>query len=248
MREKRTIMTPEESHRQAVKTAVVATGASVVLWWATIAGICTIILTGSVFVTLNYRKLRADQAAHPRPGFLSKLIDFQAVNRDGKPVSFGQLEGKIWVAGYQYTDCPGGCLGMAAIMKTLHEKFGQRPDFHLVSISLNPAGDTPEKMDTWVKDKGVEAPNWWFLTGDEQRIRDYMIRYFKFLGVSENTDPAVIAAKGKFNHDQRLAIVDRKANVRGMYNVMDTERGAMEIERMIRDLEYLFGESPEIAP
>jgi protein SCO1 len=225
-----------------------------VLWWSTIAGICAVIIFGSVFVTLSYRKLSRSQSADPRPYYLSKLVDLGAVNRDGKEVSFAELEGKIWVAGYQYTDCPGACLGMAAIMKDLHGKFGGRGDFHLVSISLNPAGDTPEKMDAWVKARGVDAPNWWFITGDEQKIRDYMIRYFKFFGVRENTDPAVIASEGKFSHDQRLALVDSRANVRGYYDVMNPQRGEVDLERLKRDLEYLFREidgapvSPESVP
>jgi len=131
---------------------------------------------------------------------------------------------------------------MAAIMKSLHEKFGGRDDFHLVSISLNPAGDTPEKMDAWVKARGIDVPNWWFLTGDEQKIREYMIRYFKFFGVRENTDPTVIASEGKFSHDQRLALVDGRANVRGYYDVMNPQRGAVDLVRLQRDLEYLLGE------
>jgi protein SCO1/2 len=214
-----------------------------VLWWSTIAGICAVIIFGSVFVTLSYRKMSRAQAADPRPYYLSKLVDFVGVNRDGKSASFAELEGKIWVAGYQYTDCPGGCLGMAAVMKSLHEKFGHRDDFHLVSISLNPAEDTPAKMDAWVKARGIEAPNWWFLTGDQQKIRDYMIRYFKFFGVRENTDAAVIASEGKFSHDQRLALVDGRANVRGYYDVMNPQRAAVDLERLVRDLEYLFKEN-----
>ncbi|MCB1085673.1 MAG: SCO family protein [Verrucomicrobiae bacterium] len=215
-----------------------------ILWWSTIAGICAIILFGSVFVTLSYRKLSRDQATDPRPFYLAKLIDFQTVNRDGKKVWFGDLEGKIWIAGYQYTGCPGGCLGMAAVMKGLHEKYGKREDFHLVSISLDPSEDTPEKMDAWVKAHGVDEPNWWFLTGDEERIRNYMIRYFKFFGVRENTDPAKIASEGKFAHDQRLALVDREANVRGYYDVMNSKIGDFEYQRLLKDLDYLLNEKP----
>ncbi|MCB1063899.1 MAG: SCO family protein [Verrucomicrobiae bacterium] len=213
-----------------------------VMWWSTIAGICAIIIFGSVFVTWSYLKKRDEEIADPRPAYLSKLTDFTAVNRDGKEVSFSDLEGKIWVAGYQYTDCPGGCLGMAAVMKALQEKLGDRDDFHLVSISLNPSDDTPEKMDAWVKRVGIDAKNWWFLTGDEQGIRDYMIRNFKFFGVVENTDPAIIATEGKFSHDQRLALVDGDGHVRGMYDVMNPQFGAMHLERLGTDLRYLFRE------
>ncbi|MCB1233801.1 MAG: SCO family protein [Verrucomicrobiae bacterium] len=216
-----------------------------VAWWGTIAGVCLVILAGSFFVTRAYRAKLRHEIENPRPYFAGKLAsDLRAVNRDGQPVALSQLNGKIFVAGYQYTSCPSGCLGMAAFMILLHDKFGERDDFQLVSISVDPAEDTPEKMDAWVRDHGVDEKNWWFLTGDGQRIRDYMIREFKFFGTRENTDPATIASEGKFAHDQRLCLVDRDRNIRGYYDVMNPRHGNSEIDRLVRDIEYLFREQP----
>lgn len=219
-----------------------------VLWWSTIGGMAAVIVLGSVFVTLNYRKLSREQAADPRPFFLSKLIDLQATNRDGSAVSLSQLEGKVWVAAYQHTGSAAGCLEQAAAMKDLHRRHGGRGDFHLVSISLDPAADTPEKRDAWVKAHGIDAPNWWFLAGEEERIRAYMIRYFKFVGVRENTDPAVIATEGRFRHDLRLALVDGRANVRGYYDVTNPRTGAADRERLERDIAYLLRENDAARP
>ncbi|MCB1230413.1 MAG: SCO family protein [Verrucomicrobiae bacterium] len=222
-----------------------------VLWWSTVVGICAIIACGSIFVTLSYLKKRKFEIEHPRPAYLAKLPDFTATNRDGGEVSFSQLEGDIWVAGYQYTGCPGGCLGMAGIMKNLYDKFGDRDDFHLVSISLDPKEDTPAKMDAWVKRNGIDVENWWFLTGNEERIREYMIRNFKFFGVVENTDPEEIARSGKFSHDQRLALVDGAGHVRGMYDVMNTTQPGMaaaSFEQLVSDICYLFEESGKPLP
>jgi cytochrome oxidase Cu insertion factor (SCO1/SenC/PrrC family) len=112
---------------------------------------------------------------------------------------------------------------------------------------VNPAEDTPEEMDRWIRENGFDAPNWWFLTGDEETIRDYMIRYFKFFGVRENTDPAAIAAQGKYSHDQRLAVVDGKANVRGFYDVLNPDTGPDQIERLWKDLEFLLDENEKAA-
>lgn len=214
-----------------------------VIWWMTIAGICTVIILGSVFITLSYRKLSRHQAENPRPLYLGKLeTDLKAVNRDGTEVSLGQLKDKIYVVGYQYTDCPSGCLGMAAVMKVLHEKFGARDDFHLVSVSLEPEKDTPEVMNEWVKKHGVDVENWWFLTGEPDRIRKYMNRYFRLFKVQENTDPEVILKKGKYNHDQRLVLIDGDANVRGYYSVMDLTRGVKETGQLVTAIEYVLSE------
>lgn len=211
--------------------------AKLVAWWGSIAGVCLVIALGSVFVTRAYLQRRDYEMENWRPPHLARLeTDLEAVNRDGAKVSLGQLRGKVYVAGYQYTDCPAGCLGLAAVMKDLEAEFGSDPRFRLVSISVNPAGDTPEKMDAWVKERGVDSPDWWFLTGEPQAIADYMISQFKFYATQKVEDAAAAAAQGPLAHDQRLAIVDGEANVRGYYDVLNTQRGPIEVERLRRDL------------
>ena len=207
-------------------------------FWASIIGICLIIITGSVFVTRSYMKRMRYELENPRLPYLDKLEkDLEAINRDGKKVHLAELKGKVWVAGYLYTDCPSGCLGLAAYMTELNKMYGDRDDFQLVSISLNPSDDTPEKMDAFVKKNGVDAENWWFLTGDEEEIHGYMLRYFKMSPGKENLDPAIVAAEGRFAHDPLLVLVDEGANIRGYYRVMDPKRGAMEIDRLKADIQ-----------
>lgn len=213
------------------------TRAKLIAWWGTIAGVCLIVVLGSVFVTRAYLMRRGYEMENWRPPHIARLErDLEAVNRDGKAVSLAELRGKVYVAGHQYTECPAGCLGMAAVMKSLESEFGDDPRFRLVSISVNPAGDTPEKMDAWVKERGIDSPDWWFLTGDPEEIPKYMISQFKFYATEEITDPAQRAAQGPYAHDQRLVIVDGEANIRGYYDVMNVQRGQIEIERLRRDL------------
>ncbi len=213
------------------------TRAKFIAWWSTIVGICLIVVLGSVFVTRAYLIRRGYEVENWRPPHIARLErDLEAVNRDGKKVALAELRGKVYVAGYQYTDCPAGCLGMAAVMKSLESEFGDDPRFRLVSISVNPVGDTPEKMDAWVRERGIDSPDWWFLTGDPEDIAKYMLSQFKFYATEEITDPAQRAAQGPYAHDQRLVIVDGEANIRGYYDVMNVQRGQTEIERLRRDL------------
>ena len=224
-----------------------------IAWWGSIIGVCAIIVFGSVFVTRAYLIRRDYEIENWRPPHIARLeTDLEAINRDGEKVSLGQLRDKVYVAGYQYTDCPAGCLGMASFMKSLEEQFGDNPRFRLVSISVNPAEDTPEKMDAWVKEKGVDSDDWWFLTGEKEEIADYMISEFKFFATEEITDPALIPSQGKYAHDQRLALVDGDANVRGYYDVMNPNRpveggktqGELEYDRLVRDIKLVL--NPEL--
>jgi cytochrome oxidase Cu insertion factor (SCO1/SenC/PrrC family) len=211
-----------------------------IAWWGSIIGVCLIIAFGSIFVTRAYLVRRGYEIENWRPPHIARLeTDLDAINRTGEKVSLGQLRDKVFVAGYQYTDCPAGCLGLAAVMKMLEAEFGADPRFRLVSISVNPAGDTPAKMDAWVKEKGVDSPDWWFLTGDPETFSKYMISKFKFYATEEITDPALIATQGPYAHDQRLAIVDGDANIRGYYDVLNVQRADIEFERLRRDLKMV---------
>lgn len=217
----------------------------VITWWSSIIGVCLVIAFGSIFVTRSYLLRRDYEMQNWRPPHLARLeTDLEAINRDGRSVNLSEMRDRVFVAGYQYTDCPAGCLGLAAIMRSLQEEFGSDPKFHLISISVNPEGDTPEKMDAWVKKNGIDTENWWFLTGDSERISSYMISEFKFYATETNTDPAVVAAQGEFAHDQRLALVDGDANVRGYYDVLNLQRGDLEYERLVRDLKMVL--NPEL--
>jgi len=209
-------------------------------WWGSIIGVCLVIAFGSIFVTRAYLARRDYENENWRPPHLARLeTDLEAVNRNGREVALSDLRNKVYVAGYQYTDCPAGCLGMASVMKSLEEKFGGDPRFHLVSISVDPEDDTPQKMDAWVEKHGIDSEDWWFLTGDPERIADYMISQFKFHATEERSDPAEIAAQGEFSHDLRLALVDGDANVRGYYAVMNPQRGDQEYQRLVRDIKMV---------
>ncbi|MEM1441828.1 MAG: SCO family protein [Verrucomicrobiota bacterium] len=218
----------------------VMTRNQIITWWASIIGVCLVIAFGSIFVTRAYLIRRDYEFENWRPPHIARLeTDLEAINRDGRKVFLGELRKKIYVAGYQYTDCPAGCLGMASVMRLLEEEFGDDPRFRLVSISVNPEADTPEKMDAWVKEHGIDSEDWWFLTGDAEKIAKYMISEFKFYGTEKVTDPEKIAAVGEFAHDTRLALVDGEANIRGYYDVMNVQRGDQEYERLVRELKMV---------
>jgi cytochrome oxidase Cu insertion factor (SCO1/SenC/PrrC family) len=229
-------MTPEETN---------ITRKKIIAWYGTIIGICLVVAFGSIFVTRAYLIRRDYEEKNWRPPHVAKLeTDLNVINRDGKEVSLGMLRHHVYVTGYQYADCPAGCLGMASMMKLLDDKFGDNPVFKLVSISVNPKDDTPEKMNAWVKDKGVDSEDWWFLTGDPDTIAKYMISEFKFYATEEITDPGIRASQGPFAHDQRLALVDGDANIRGYYDVMNPNHGEFEFKRLVRDVEMVL--NPEL--
>ena len=62
---------------------------------------------------------------------------FQLTNQNGQPFGSGQLAGKIWIADFIYTTCPGPCPMISGRMSELQKPL-EKSDVHLVSFSVDP--------------------------------------------------------------------------------------------------------------
>jgi len=67
---------------------------------------------------------------------------FQLTNQNGQPFGSPQLVGKIWIADFIYTTCPGPCPMISSRMSELQKPL-EKTDVHLVSFSVDPGKDTP---------------------------------------------------------------------------------------------------------
>jgi protein SCO1/2 len=139
-----------------------------------------------------------------------QLPEFSLTERSGKTVTRSELAGKIWVADFFYTTCPGPCPMLTSRLSALYEKVGAKDNVRLVSISLDPAKDTPEVLQTYAS-KFKAGPNWFFLTGDKAAIYELALKGFKLAVAEERNNPEPIT------HSTKLMLVDREGWVRGIY-------------------------------
>src|SRR6185295_13308646 len=70
---------------------------------------------------------------------------FQLINQDGQAFGSAQLAGKIWIADFVYTTCPGPCPMISSRMSELQKPL-EKTDVHLVSFTVDPEKDTPEVL------------------------------------------------------------------------------------------------------
>jgi protein SCO1 len=110
--------------------------------------------------------------------------DFNAVTQDNKPFEKKNLDGKIWVADFIFTNCADVCPPMTANMTKLQKMVDQEDlkNVEFVSFSVDPTVDTPEKLTEYAKNFGLKDDNWTFLTGYSQEfIETYARETFKTL-------------------------------------------------------------------
>jgi protein SCO1 len=170
------------------------------------------------------------------PAVLEKywpVPDFTLTERTGQPLRLADLAGKVWVADFFYTTCPGPCPMLSSRLSDVQKALGSEPDLRLVSISIDPEKDTPEVLKLYAE-KFHASDHWFFLTGPKPFIYSLARDGFKL-------PIAAPAAPGEqIIHTTRLILIDRTGTVRGFYEATD-EAGVRDL---LRDTRTLLGEKP----
>jgi protein SCO1/2 len=102
-----------------------------------------------------------------------EIDDFSYINQDGKKVGLSDLKGEVWVANFIFTSCDTVCPPMTAHMTELQKQMKEAGlDVRLVSFSVDPEVDTPEKLKEFAGRYPLSLENWDFLTGYSQKEID----------------------------------------------------------------------------
>jgi len=173
----------------------------------------------------------------PASGVLQRywsLPEFQLIERSARTVSLAELRGKVWVADFFYTTCPGPCPMLTSRLSEVHKGVRGFDDVRLVSISTDPAKDTPQVLQQYAEKFGADE-RWLFVTGEKAAIYDLANKGFK-LGVTEEGG----TPQEPITHSTKLALVDRTGTVRGFYEGTLPQ----EAERLLADIARLREEKP----
>ncbi len=111
------------------------------------------------------------EVGEPAPGFV--LLD-----QDGRVVGIERLRGRQVVLNFIYTRCPIATMCPAATARMVALQCAAREagvrNFELVSITLDPAHDTPGVLRDYAAANGIDTANFSLLTGPEGAIRDLL--------------------------------------------------------------------------
>ena len=164
---------------------------------------------------------------------LGNVPDFSLTERSGKPFSSAELDGKIWIADFIFTNCAGTCPIMTSAMAEIQTSLVEQKlyDVKLVSISVDPDRDTPEALSTFANGYGADSTRWYFLTGDGKAIQELANQGFHLAAATPQG-----GAEEQIIHSNRFVLVDRHANIRGYYDGTDEEA----VKKLLTDLKNLY--------
>ena len=185
-----------------------------------------------------------DQAlpANPLPVLATIKGDLEATERSGAKVRLSELRGKVVVAAYLYTLCPHGCAAVTAQMQKLNQEFSSNPELHLLSVAIQPERDNTALLKAYAEAVGAtEKSAWWFITGERQKLWDYMTKEVGMTQAIPIPEDERITPDDEYEHDLRIALIDQEGRVRAYYSVFhpQTEIATLMCERLHQDVHRL---------
>lgn len=148
-------------------------------------------------------------------------VPFTLRDQTGAEFSSQSLKGRVCMGAIFFANCPGPCFrenqAIAEILREIDD-----PDFIVVSLTCDPANDTPAVLATYAARFEADPKRWKFLTGDLKLIEQVGQKTFRLpveLGV----------------HSERGVVFDRQGRLRGGYHLLQQDRVDL-LKKLIREV------------
>ena len=187
-----------------------------------------------------------------RLGTYGDVPPFSLVERSGRHVTRDDLRGLVWVVDFIYTECTESCPTQSLQFARLQSELPTAAALRLVSITVDPAHDTPAVMRAYAERYGA-SERWWFLTGEKRAIYCLASEGFH-LAVSDPSaqEPVGCGAARRFGparawaghgskglvlmHSARAVLVDGEGRIRAYHLATDSvsmKRLAANVRRLL---------------
>lgn len=163
------------------------------------------------------------EVRHPAPSFT--LTD-----QNGKPFHFKAASGRPVLVNFIFTSCPDVCplftANLALVQRTLEGD--KQSDYTILSITADPARDTPAKLKEYADAFTADFRSWHFLTGSPKDLAPV----WKAFGVSVQE-----WGNGQIQHTNLTTIIDRHG-----FRRVDYYGDRWREQEVVKDLRRLAGE------
>jgi protein SCO1 len=149
---------------------------------------------------------------------------FVMTDSEGRQFTEKDLSGKVWIVDFIYTNCPAECPRMSSQMRRVAERLKGEDNVRLLSISVDPARDTPPVLKAFAQRYGGSTAQWIFLTGSPEMVHKLAYETFHVGDVL-----------GKIEHSTKFMTVDKHGDLRGYYSTFDADG----IPSLLRDVSAL---------
>lgn len=203
-----------------------------------------LIAAAAAGAAFTYPLTRSEEAAHTTLPFYEsrdftprwskvehRVAPFRLVDQENRAFTERDLDGKIHVASFLFTSCPGVCPTLVARLKPVQAALRGRQDVVMVSYSVTPLTDTPAVLTEFGRLRGIDPGTWRLATGDLAEIQ----RVIRGSYFADDERGGGEGMESRLIHTEKVILVDARRRLRGIYNGTH----AFEMERLIEDIEAL---------
>ncbi|MEZ4802572.1 MAG: SCO family protein [Gelidibacter sp.] len=148
-------------------------------------------------------------------------------NQLSETFSTDAIKNKVCIANFFFTRCPSICPPMRTKLITIADTFNSNDDFLIISHTIDPENDSIEVLKNYSDATGIPPEKWQFVRSTLDNTRQQANLFMtNFKPNEEGTD---------FYHSSYVALVDKKQQIRGFYNLLVNE----EVERLTYDIKFL---------
>jgi protein SCO1 len=165
---------------------------------------------------------------------INKVQDFSFLDQDSIRISNKEVEGKVYVAEFFFTTCPGICPKLNTNLKPVYEKYKNRPDFLILSHTVNPGTDSVSRLKHYADSLGVDSKHWIFLTGTKDSL--YLAARLSYM--LDDPKNNISPIDEQFIHTQYFALVDKNGQVRSIIDGLKKDELAemdLQIEELLKE-------------
>ena len=158
------------------------------------------------------------------------IASFAFKNQMDQIVGTKDVQGKVHIANFMFTQCGSICPIMTNNLKRLEEQFMEQKDVVMLSYSVTPWIDSVPKLKSYTQDYEITKREWHFLTGKTSEIYTLARKsYFaeEDLGFTKDSTD--------FLHTEHVLLIDQALKIRGVYN----GTLPLEITQLAKDIELL---------
>lgn len=159
------------------------------------------------------------------------LPPFSYLSQDSQLVDNGTVSNKIFITEFFFTSCPSICPKMQAQMLRVYEKYKNNADVVILAFTIDPARDSVARLKKYEAKLGVQAPKWYFLTGNKDSI--YATAENFLVSAAEDPD-----APGGHVHSGNFILVDKQRRLRGYYDGTKEE----SVQKLLDETDVLLKE------
>ncbi|MFO0604934.1 MAG: SCO family protein [Polyangiales bacterium] len=151
-----------------------------------------------------------------------ELPAWQLTDQTARPYGTAELRGHPYVANFIFTSCPFSCPRLTRHMRRVQDGLAREGSdvaaVRMVSFTVDPEVDTPERLARYAREYGADAARWRFVTGPTPAIQRLSVDGFK-LAMGE--PPAGRPQGYNILHGEFVMLVDGRGRIRGYYRADD---------------------------